>query len=526
MFKLVETRVKRLLESEAHSLLNQRLIGVEKESLRVSAQGGISQLPHPDALGSALTNPYITTDYSEALLEFITPPFGHIESVLEFLRDSQTYVYQNLPPDEIIWATSMPCVVAGESSIPIAQYGSSNAGQMKSIYRVGLGNRYGRVMQVIAGVHFNYSLPDEFWPVYQSLLQDTELSPLDFKSEQYFAMLRNLQRYGWLIPYLFGASPAVCKSFLGKADSSLQEFDKTTYYEPYATSLRMGDIGYQNNKENETGVKACYHNLDAYAESLQSAIKTPYEGYEAIGVKVDGEYRQLNANQLQIENEYYSTVRPKQILQGNEMPSIALKKRGVRYVELRSLDVNAFDPLGINESQLRFIEVFMLFCLLDESEPISFDEREDIDQNELSVAHRGRDPKLKLKRNGSSVALKDWALQALDGMAAVADLLDSNKQGQVYRAALEQQLAKVKDTELTPSARMLNEMRERKEGFYDFAKRLSEQHYHYFTELELSAEREAFFDQAAADSLLKQRAIEAADTLSLDEYLQEYFAQK
>jgi len=526
LFKLVETRVKQLIESDCHSLLNQRLIGVEKESLRVSAEGGISQLPHPAALGSALTNPYITTDYSEALLEFITPPSGHIESVLEFLRDSQAYVYQKLPTDEIIWATSMPCVVAGESSIPIAQYGSSNAGKMKSIYRVGLGNRYGRVMQVIAGVHFNYSLPDEFWPVYQSLLQDNERSLQDFKSEQYFAMLRNLQRYGWLIPYLFGASPAVCKSFLGGADSSLQEFDKTTYYEPYATSLRMGDIGYQNNKENETGVKACYRNLDAYVKSLQCAIETPYEGYQAIGVKVDGEYRQLNANLLQIENEYYSTVRPKQILQGSEKPTIALSKRGVRYVELRSLDVNAFDPLGINETQLRFIEIFMLFCLLSESEQICFSEREDIDQNELDVAHRGRDPKLKLKYNSSSIALKDWALQTLDGMASVAELLDTNKQDQPYRDALQQQIDKVIDPELTPSARMLNEMRERKEGFYHFAKRMSEQHYRYFTQLELSAEHEAFFDQAAADSLVKQQAIEAADTLSLDEYLQAYFAQK
>ncbi len=526
MFKLVETRVKQLIECECHSLLNQRLIGVEKESLRVSAEGGISQLPHPPALGSALTNPYITTDYSEALLEFITPPSGHIESVLEFLRDSQSYVYQKLPSDEIIWATSMPCVVAGESSIPIAQYGSSNAGKMKSIYRVGLGNRYGRVMQVIAGVHFNYSLPDEFWPVYQSLLQDNEQSLQDFKSEQYFAMLRNLQRYGWLIPYLFGASPAVCKSFLGGADSSLQEFDKTTYYEPYATSLRMGDIGYQNNKENETGVKACYRNLDAYVKSLQCAIETPYEGYEAIGVKVDGEYRQLNANLLQIENEYYSTVRPKQILQGNEKPTIALRKRGVRYVELRSLDVNAFDPLGINETQLRFIEIFMLFCLLRESEQICFSEREEIDQNELDVAHRGRDPKLELKYNSSSIGLKDWALQTLDGMASVAELLDTNRPNQPYRAALQQQIAKVNDPELTPSALMLNEMRERQEGFYHFAKRMSEQHYRYFTQLELSAEREAFFDQAAADSLLKQQAIEAADTLTLDEYLQAYFAQK
>ena len=372
MFKRVESRVKELFAHNKNGLLNDRLIGVEKESLRVSPEGRISQLEHPVSLGSALANPYITTDYSEALLEFITPPSEHIESALDFLRDSQAYVYQKLQQDEILWATSMPCVVAGESSIPIAKYGSSNAGQMKSVYRRGLGHRYGRAMQVIAGVHFNYSLPESFWPIYKELLEENELSLKDFQSEQYFCLVRNLQRYGWLIPYLFGASPAVCKSFLGGAKTNLQDFNENTYYEPYATSLRMGDIGYQNNKENETGVKACYRSLDSYVQTLQCAIETPFPEYEKIGVKVNGKYQQLNANLLQIENEYYSTVRPKQITQGNEKPIIALKKRGVQYVELRSLDVNAFDPLGINETQLRFIEIFMLFCLLSESDQICF----------------------------------------------------------------------------------------------------------------------------------------------------------
>lgn len=229
MFKLVESRVKQLLSHNEKGLLNRRQIGVEKESLRVSPDGGLSQFAHPESLGSALTNPYITTDYSESLLEFITPPYEHIESVLDFLRDSQAYVYQKLEQNEILWATSMPCVVAGESSIPIANYGSSNAGQMKSIYRLGLGHRYGRAMQVIAGVHFNYSLPENFWPIYKEMLGEEELNLTDFKSEQYFSLIRNLQRYGWLIPYLFGASPAVCKSFLGGAETSLKDFDKNTY---------------------------------------------------------------------------------------------------------------------------------------------------------------------------------------------------------------------------------------------------------------------------------------------------------
>ena len=525
MFKLVESRVTKLYAHNENGLLNSRQIGVEKESLRVSPEGGISQRGHPESLGSALTNPYITTDYSEALLEFITPPYEHIESVLDFLRDSQAYVYQKLQDDEILWATSMPCVVAGDSSIPIADYGISNAGQMKSIYRRGLGHRYGRAMQVIAGVHFNYSLPEAFWPIYKDLLEDDDLSLEDFQSEQYFALIRNLQRFGWLIPYLFGASPAVCKSFLGGAETQLQDFDKSTYYEPYATSLRMGDIGYQNNKENETGVKACYRGLDSYVKTLQCAIETPYPEYEKIGVKKSGQYQQLNANLLQIENEYYSTVRPKQILQGNEKPILALKKRGVRYVELRSLDVNAFDPLGINETQLRFIEIFMLFCLLAESEQICFSEREEIDQNELDVAHSGRDPKLKLNRSASQVSLKSWASELLEGMQSVSELLDQHKSNNPYQNALKLQFEKVQHAELTPSARMLDEMRETKEGFYHFAKRMSQKHNQYFTKLKLSKEREAFFDQEAYNSLERQREIEASDTVSLDQYLKSYFDQ-
>ncbi len=525
MFKLVESRVKVLFELNESGLLNGRQIGVEKECLRVSPEGGISQLAHPESLGSPLANPYITTDYSEALLEFITPPSEHIESVLDFLRDTQLFVYKKLQQDEILWATSMPCVMAGESSIPIANYGSSNAGQMKSVYRRGLGHRYGRAMQVIAGVHFNYSLPESFWPIYKNLLAETELSLKDFQSEQYFSLIRNLQRYGWLIPYLFGASPAVCKSFLGDAETSLQEFDKNTYYGPYATSLRMGDIGYQNNKESETGVKACYRNLDSYVQTLQRAIETPFPEYEKIGIKVNGEYQQLNANLLQIENEYYSTVRPKQITEGIEKPIVALKKRGVRYVELRSLDVNAFDPLGINETQLRFIEIFMLFCLLAESDQICFSEREEIDKNELLVAHQGRDPSLELINNTNKIKLKDWADSLLDGMQSVSELLDQHKDATPYQDALQLQRNKVEDSALTPSARMLNEMRETKEGFYHFAKRMSEKHNRYFTKLNLSDERTRFFEAEAMKSIKKQQQIESADSLNFDEYLQAYFNQ-
>lgn len=524
MYKTSEKRLLRLQQAGQTGLLRGGLIGLEKESLRVSPRGSISQKPHPEALGSPLTNRYITTDYSEALTEIITPPSADRTEPLRFLFEAHHFLYQHLG-DEILWSTSMPCVVEDDEQIPIAVYGNSNAGLMKTVYRRGLGHRYGRVMQVIAGVHFNYSLPQAFWQVYQTLEGD-EGPAQAFISESYFGMLRNLQRFGWLIPYLFGASPAVCKSFLGGRPTSLQSFDETTYFSPYATSLRMGDIGYQNSKEAGTGIKACYDCLDAYIETLSCAIDTPCAIYQAMGVKVDGVYEQLNANILQIENEYYSTVRPKQIPEMMEKPIHALRRRGVRYVELRSLDVNAFHPLGIADEQIYFVEALMLLSLLHDSPAINVAEQKAIDWNELAAAHQGRDPALKLKRNGGELPLREWGLEICDAMQPICEILDEEMADKPYQASLQLQRNRLNDAALTPSARMLEEMRERGEGFFHFAQRMSKQHHKYFMEQEYSVEDRQLLEYEAADSWRRQREIEAADRVSFDEFLQNYFAQQ
>lgn len=523
LYQLVEKRVAQLAEHGHTGLLRGGAIGLEKECLRVSLEGGIAQTPHPYVLGSALTHPYITTDYSEALTEFITPPFPEGTEALAFLRDTQKFVYQSLG-DEVFWATSMPCVLAGGANIPIAQYGPSNAGTMKTVYRRGLGHRYGRVMQVIAGVHFNFSLEPDLWPVLHEL-EKTHCELRHFTDAAYFGLTRNLQRYGWLIPYLFGASPAVCKSFLSGKPTQLLEFDKNTYFEPCATSLRMGDIGYTNSKEKGVGIKACYNSLDAYIESLIHAIETPSPVWEKIGVMVNGRYEQLNTNILQIENEYYSTVRPKQVLEGVEKPVNALKQRGVRYVELRSLDVNAYHPLGVSEEQLRFLKAFMIFCTLQDSPPINLQEQREIDQNIGGAAHRGRDPSLYLSRQGREIRLRDWALEVLDAMSGICELLDAQDSGDEYRSALEAQRAAVKDPGLTPSARMLAEMEAEGEGFFQFARRMSLQHRDYFDTIKLPEQRNAEFMREAAASHERQAAIEAADGVSFETFLENYFAQ-
>ncbi|MCH7880957.1 MAG: glutamate--cysteine ligase [Proteobacteria bacterium] len=523
MYSIAEQRLSRLVDSGTGDLLVSGQVGLEKESLRVMSDGNLAQTRHPRALGSSLTHPYITTDYSEALAEFITPPSDSIPAVLDFLRDTQCFVYENLG-DEFLWATSMPCVVAGETSIPIAEYGSSNPGLMKTVYRRGLGHRYGRLMQIIAGVHFNYSFADAFWPAFQEIEKDSR--PLqDFTADSYFALIRNLQRFGWLVPYLFGASPAVCKSFLGGAETNLDTFDASTYYEPYATSLRMGDIGYQNNKEAKTGVKVCYDNLDAYVTSLSQAIETPCPEYEKLGVVVKGRYEQLNANILQIENEYYSTIRPKQIVDAFEKPVHALKQRGVRYVELRSIDVNAFEPLGINERQLRFLEAFLIFCQLHESPVIGAKEGEHIDRNELVAAHRGRDPRLLLYRGDEKILLRDWAREIISAMTGVCELLDKDLPGKPYSASLAAQQEKAQDADFTPSARMLEAMRREGEGFFHFALRKSQQHQAYFRSLDLDPERREMFNRLTGESLARQQTMEADNDESFSDYLQRYFSQ-
>jgi len=376
---------------------------------------------------------------------------------------------------------------------------------------------------VIAGVHFNWSLPESFWPVYARQL-GAELPVDRFRDEQYMGLVRNMLRTGWIIPYLFGASPAVCKSFFENGESQLPAFDEYTYYEPYATSLRMGDIGYQNSREEGLGIRACYDNVEAYADSLLRAITTPAGPWERIGVKVDGEYRQLNANILQIENEYYSSARPKQLLQGLESPALALKKRGVRYIELRSLDVNAYHPLGVDELQLRFLEIWMIACLLAESPPLGGAEQKSLNQNLLDVAHRGREPGLELNCNGEPVLLREWGQRIVNAMLPVAEFLDRLYGSNDYEDALDEQFNKFLQPDLTPSARMLHEMRSNGESFYHFAHRLSLQHHRFFSQRELSDAQEREFDEVVKQSFAEQAAIEAAPQQAFDRFLAEYFA--
>ena len=495
--------------------------GVEKECLRIDDDGNLSLQPHPVALGSALTNRFITTDFSEALLEFVTPPSAHTWEALRALCDIHQFTYRNLG-DELLWPASMPCLIPADDEIPLARYGSSNVGTMKTVYRRGLGYRYGRHMQTIAGVHFNYSLPAEFWHEYRGLV-GAPASDDQFRSDQYMSLVRNFRRFGWLLLYLFGASPALCRTFLGDRELDMPLLGQGTYYEPFGTSLRMSDLGYSN--RNQSRINICPNSLAEYIRDLSAAIRTPEPAYESIGVIVDGEWRQLSANLLQIENEYYSTIRPKRVARSGERPTAALRRGGVEYVEVRTLDINIFDPGGINQNTMRFVEAFLVYCLLEESVPFDDTGLDESRDNQARTARRGREPGLVLKRSGRPIGLVEWAREILAGVAAVAELIDRAKDVDNYGAAVREMGKLISEPELTPSARILADLRANDASFFEFSMAAARGHKSYFMMTEpIPAERLALLEREAAESIDRQRAIEAADDRTFAEYVARYFA--
>ena len=509
--------------SEHPHLLSGGFKGIEKESLRINGQGLISQTLHPHALGSTLTHSQITTDYSEALIELITPPFADIRDTLKTLQNIHQFVYENLDGEQLLCA-SMPCGIDGDESIRIAEYGTSNIGKMKHVYRHGLWHRYGRTMQAIAGIHFNYSVPEPLWEFLHEKSGKSQ-SFADFKNTAYFGLIRNFQRIGWLILYLFGASPAICKNFFKSRPSLMaqfEEFDNGTLYHPYATSLRMSDIGYKS--KNQANLAIDYNSLDGYVESLSAAISTPYADYEKIGVYENGEYKQLNANVLQIENEFYSIMRPKQIALSGEKPTSALRRGGVEYVEMRALDLNPFHPLGIDEPTARFIEALLLTCLLTDSPEITADELKINNSNQLIVANSGRKPNVELVKNGEAITLQNWARDILTSMQPICEALDSAEIDSPYFEALELQRELVENPDLTPSAKMLAAMRDMKKPFAGFAVSQSAELAKVFAAQSLDETTRQKFVKMATESHAKQQELEAALQPPFEQFLNQYFS--
>ena len=481
--------------------------GIEKEGLRVLPSGALALTPHPLALGSALTHPHITTDYSESQIELITGAHLAPQDCLDELTEVHQFVYQVLRAqgDEMLWVSSMPCGLPTDETIPLARYGSSNVGRAKSVYRMGLGHRYGRRMQTICGIHYNWSMPG-------------------VTSEQYFALIRNFRRNAFVLLYLFGASPALCPCFAQGRPHALQRLSEQALYLPHATSLRMGRLGYQSDAQATLAVS--YNGLDGYADSLHEALTQPYPAYEAVGIRnPGGDYNQLGTSLLQIENEFYGTIRPKRVIQPGERPLHALRERGVEYVEVRLMDLDPFVPVGITAETMRLLDVFLLHCLLSDSPPDTPQEITELKRNQHLTAERGREPGLCLVRNGQNVALVDWAAQVLQECAPLAAALDASHHSTDYSAALASARATLANPVQTPSARVLEQMaREHGNNFTSFSTHQSAQARDALLDLPWRDAQHARFTAMAEESVAAQKAIEAADAQPFEEWRQHYMA--
>jgi glutamate--cysteine ligase len=497
----------RILE-RLNSLSTDRLAGirrgVEKESLRVLTDGNLAHTPHPAALGSALTHPCITTDFSESQVELITGVHGSAESCLHELTRIHQFVYRAME-DERLWVASMPCRLPPDAQIPIARYGTSNIGRAKSVYRVGIGHRYGRRMQTISGIHYNWSMPG-------------------ISTADYFALIRNFRRRAFLLIHLFGASPAVDASFVADRPHGLQPLAVGTFGRPHATSLRMGRLGYQSNAQAALAVS--YNCLESYAASLHEAMIRPYPAYEAIGVRGDdGEYRQLSTTLLQIENEFYGTIRPKRVINKGERPLHALRERGVENTVVRCMDLDPFVPVGIAPATARFLDVFLLHCLLVDSPPDTPDECAALARNQEAVSARGREPGLRLERDGREISLIEWGQELLDGFVPIAALLDTRLGGTAHHEALEVARAALVDPSTLPSARVLATMAAGFAGSHlDFVRSCSEAARQAVLALAWSDADAAHYHALAEASRREQAAVEASDSLSFEVFRQHYLS--
>ncbi|GAB3479014.1 glutamate--cysteine ligase [Marinomonas epiphytica] len=498
--------------------------GVEREALRVNkTTGRISHLPHPASLGSSLTHESITTDYSESLMEFITSVHPNVEGVIKELEDIHQLVHYQLDKqDECLWPASMPCFLDEDQDVPIADYGTSNTGKLKKVYREGLSNRYGRIMQCIAGMHYNFSFDKDFWQFlenYKGKQALTSEQKQDFKSESYFTLIRNFRRKSWMLSLLFGASPAIDSSFFPDKPNKLDSLKTDTWFAAQATSLRMSDLGYQNKAQ--AGLYVCYNEVSTYIKTIKEALRTPYKAYQDIGVKVNGEYRQLNDNLLQIENEYYSDIRPKRVTLPGEHPSAALQARGVEYIEVRIMDIDPSSPIGMDSKTLYFIDVFLLYCMLRSDAPLSSEECHILRTTQQEIALHGQDLNKAFDFGAGPIKLSEKANSVLQDLAEVAAFLAQQTGNDNYITAVKTQQEKLANPELLPAAKLLKRC-EKGGGYQSAMLELATLQHKIWQGKPMDEALLKAFDEKAQVSLEAQLAVEQSDDMDFDSFLTAY----
>ncbi|MDA9705391.1 glutamate--cysteine ligase [SAR86 cluster bacterium] len=487
--------------------------GIEKENLR-SSNCSISLKAHPKAYGSSLTNSRITTDFSEALIELVTDPNKDLNKCLKELEDIVYFCLKNT--DEDFWPASIPMSIEDEALIPIADYGNTNSGKLKKLYRVGLSHRYGSMMQTVSGIHYNFSFGDE---LFENWAKKDGETLREFKDKKYLSLVRNFRRNAWLITYFFGCSPIVPKAFAKGREHSLKELNSNDLFLENATCLRMGELGYISKSQDNLNI--AYNNLEEYLADLKKALTTDHPRYKTLGTKVGGEYIQLNTAIIQIENEYYSSIRPKRLVGSGERPINALRDNGIEYVEIRALDNNIYDPFGISDETAIFLESFLFYCLLSEDRPCDADEINKIQNNWGNVVLFGRDKDLNLQFKEGSIPLRDKATEILDEMTNFESRIGDQEYRNIFKKSLETQRLKISDSNMTPSGKLLREITASGLSWDEYTDQIAKNHKEEILRLKKDV---GYLEKQAKKSLEEFALKEAQEEEDFDSFLGEYLS--
>ncbi len=399
--------VKQIIqETDINEAFYQAVFGIEKEGLRVTSNGQLALTKHPQEFGNRNFHPYIQTDFSESQLELITPPLPSVQESYDWMAALHDVALQTIPLDESIWPISMPMVLPDESMIPIAKL--DNKEDVK--YREVLTHKYGKKKQMISGVHYNFELDDQL--ILRLYENQTDISDKDsFKSMIYLKLTKNFLRYRWLLTYLLGASPTVDDSF----------FTDQEIPQDYVRSIRSSHYGYVNQSE----VSVSFNSIEDYVQSLQDMVKKGY---------------------LSEEKEFYSAVRFRGAHKAEE-----LLTKGISYLELRSFDLNPFDPLGMSKKTMEFVHLFCLYMIwIDET--ATMDEIEIGEDMNGLTAMENPEEKSKFQEEG---------LELLEQMEK---MLQSTNGSKSAYSCIQEARKQMVDPKLTIAARMISGIEE--EGSY------------------------------------------------------------
>ncbi|WP_373484280.1 bifunctional glutamate--cysteine ligase GshA/glutathione synthetase GshB [Acetobacterium sp.] len=369
--------------------------GLEREALRITQQGKLAMTPHPLIFGDKLENPYITTDFSESQVELVTPVFSSVDETYDFLETLTDIVIGEIGENnELLWPYSMPCDVPDDDQIPIASY-QGEEGEKAKKYREILMVKYGGKRQLISGIHYNFSFSEELLTTIWKAL-DSQETYQEFKDRIYLKVLRNFLRYRWLIIYLMGCTPGLHNSYIEECLQCMGDCGNDTYLSSGGISARNGNCsGYKN----KIDLYPDYRSIPDYIRSINEFVER---------------------GDISEAKELYAQIRLKPSDYRNVLES--LEKDGVQYLEIRTIDINVFDKCGIAKIDLEFMNIFMLFLLLEGEEFFDTWQQEAL-INEVMVAEKGLEPDLELLDHRHWTLKTAWAEDILDKVAEVNEYL-------------------------------------------------------------------------------------------------------